>query len=154
MISHFTRGVSLIETVVFLAVISLALVALLNVYTFAVSNSVDPSLRARALAVAQAKLDEILARKFDENTPTGGIPACDSPGGQACLGIAPDADFDDVGDFDGQVDTGDPVHTLVVSVVDAGDEVGVPTTQARRITVTATVSGADSLVVSVYKTNF
>ena len=154
LINNKQRGVTLIETIVFLVVTSIALVALVNVYSFAVVSSVDPAVRTRALELAQAQLDEVLSRKFDENTPTGGVPACDTAGGPVCLGITPDADFDDVGDFDGFVNNSDPNHTVTVAVVDAGDEIGLPLTRARRISVTVDLPGADALVLSVYKVNF
>lgn len=148
------RGVTLIETITFLVVMGIALGALVKVYTHAIINSVDPLARTRALELAQAQIDEILARKFDENTPSGGVPACDSTSGPACLGVSPDADFDDVGDYHGWVNNSDPNHTLTVAVESAGTEIGLPNAQARRISVTATVPGASSLTLSVYKTNF
>jgi len=148
------RGVTLIETIVFLTIVGVALAALVRVYTHAVVNSVDPVARTHALELAQAQLDEVLARKFDENTPTGGVPACDSALGPTCLGIVADTDFDDIGDYNGFVNNADPNHTLTVVVVSAGTEIGLPAAQARRITVTATVPGASDLILSVYKTNF
>lgn len=149
-----SSGVTLIETMVFLVVVSIALVALVRVYTSAVTNSIDPVVRVRALELAQAQLDEILSRKFDENTPTSGVPACDSAAGAACLGIVGDGDYDDVGDYQGFVNNSDPNHTLTVNVIAAGDEIGLPLTQARRITVSATIPGTSNLVLSAYKTNF
>jgi MSHA pilin protein MshD len=152
--SRCSQGVTLIETMVFLVVVSIALVTLLRVYNQAVVNSVDPLLQVRALELAQAQLDEILARKFDENTPTGGVPACGSLGAAPCLGIVPDGEFDDVGDYDGLLDNSHPNHTIAVSVVEAGAELALPASQARRISVSVTVGGSDTLVLSVYKTNF
>ncbi len=151
---RFARGVTLIETIIFLVVVSIALVALVKVYTYAVVNSVDPVVRTRALELAQAQLDEILSRKFDENTPSGGVPACDTTGEPACAGIAPDGDFDDVGDFHGNPTISDPNHTVTVSVTNAGADLGLPAAQARRISVTVSVTASDSLTLSVYKTNF
>ncbi|MFL0802102.1 MAG: type II secretion system GspH family protein [Agarilytica sp.] len=152
--SFRSSGVTLIETIVFLVVVSIALVALVRVYTFAVSSSVDPAIRTRALELAQAQLDEVLARKFDEATPTGGVPACNTTAGPLCLGISADTDYDDIGDYNGFVNNTDPYHTLTVSVSVAGADLGLPADQARLISVTSTIPGGDSLVLSVYKTNF
>ncbi len=149
-----TRGVTLIETIVFLVVVSIALAALVKVYSFAVVNSVDPVVRTRALELAQAQMDEILSRKFAENTPSGGVPACGSSGVPACAGIAPDGEFDDVGDFHGNPTISDPNHTISVSVTEAGASIGLPAAQARLIAVTVSVTASDSLTLSVYKTNF
>lgn len=148
------QGVTLIETVVFLVVVSIALVALLRVYGAAVSASVDPVIQIRALEKAQAQMDEVLARKFDENTPTGGVPACDSSAGTPCAGIVADADYDDVGDFNGYSDTSEPNYTVGVSVVNAGSEIGITNTNARRITVVVSMPGGDSVTLSAYKVNF
>jgi len=147
-------GVTLIETIVFLVVMGIALTALMSVFNESVVKSVDPVVRVRALELGQAQLDEILARNFDENTPTGGVPACDTVFGSACQGIAPDGDFDDVGDYNGFTDASDPLYPVSVVVVEAGAELGIPASQARRITVTVAIPGGDSLTLSVYRTNF
>lgn len=149
-------GVTLIEMIIFIVIISVSLVVLLSVYNQAVSNSVDPIVQVRALECAQAKLEEILARKFDENSPTGGIPACGSgePGAVACAGIVADSDFDDVGDFNGQVDTSNPDCTITVSVTEGGNALGIPQNQARLIRVDVTSPGGGATTLSAYKTNF
>lgn len=128
--------------------------ALIRVYTQAVVTSVDPVVQIRALEKAQAQMDEILARKFDENTPTGGVPACDSSAGVACAGIAPDADYDDVGDYNGFVDNSEASYAVSVTVVNAGSELGLVNTRARRVTVTAAMPAGNSVVLSAYKVNF
>lgn len=150
------KGVSLIETLVFLVVVSIALGALINVFSHAVENSVDPVVRIRALELAQAQLDEVLSRKFDENTPSGGVPACNSSAGVACAGITPDADYDDVGDFNGYVNNSHANHTISVAVVEAGSELSssIGNGNARRITVTVTVPGSSDIQLSAYKVNF
>ena len=150
-------GVTLIETLVFMVVVSIALGALVKVFSSAVSDSVDPVVRTRALEIAQAQLDEILSRKFDENTPSGGVPACNSTAGIPCAGIVADTDFDDVGDFHFMPpDTSHPNHTVSVTVVEAGDELSsvVGNANARRITVTVTVPGSSNIQLSAYKVNF
>ncbi len=157
-------GVTLLETIVFIVVVSIALAAVVRVYTQVSTvdvdgsirsrNLVDPALKTRALELAQAKLDEILSRKFDENTPTGGVPHCNSTGGTACAGIAVDSDFDDVGDYNGTTDTTHPNHSITVSVVEAGAELGLSAEHARRITVTVTVPSGSPIQLSAYKVNF
>lgn len=147
-------GVSLVEAIVFIVVISIALGALINVFSFSVLNSVDPVSRVRALEIAQAQMDEILARKFDENTPAGGVPACDSAAGVGCLGIVPDGDFDDVGDYHGLSDNSNSYHTVSVSVTNAGTDIGLAATRARLIAVSVTIPGGDSLTISAYRVNF
>ncbi|WP_018277613.1 type II secretion system protein [Teredinibacter turnerae] len=149
------RGITLIETIVFLVVIAISLTALAMVFDQRMSHesSVNAAVRLRALEMAQAKLDEILARKFDENTPPGGIPACGSANGPACAGIVPDTDFDDVGDYNGYNES-NGVHALSVNVVEAGSDFGQANNLARRITVTVSVPGGSPLVLAAYRVNF
>lgn len=150
------KGVTLIEMVVFIIVLSIGLTAMVAAMNNHLSNSVDPITNIRALECAQAKLDEISARKFDENSPTGGVPACDSAevGAAACLGIVPDADFDDVGDYNGQVDNSDSNCTVSVSVVNGGGDLSLSAAQARRITVDVVSPGGGRATLSTYRANF
>ncbi len=151
------QGVTLVELVVFIVVVSIALVAFISVYNNAMINSVDPLIRVRALECAQKKLDEVTARKFDENTPTGGIPACGSaePGAAACAGIVADAGLDDVGDYNGQVFVEGDCN-VTVAVVGEGTDLGLAddATVVRLITVTSTMPDGDAIVLSAYHTNF
>ena len=157
-----SRGVTLVELVVFIAVVAVALVGLLAVFNRAVTASIDPIMQVRALELAQARLDEVLSRKFAENTPTGGVPACGSfdAGGGACTaiqGITADPGLDDVGDYDGASAT-DTGYTVSVSVTAAGEDLvtanALPSNQARRVTVTVTLPDSTTLQLSAYKVNF
>ena len=149
-------GVTLIELVVFIIVLSVGLTAMVSALNNHLSNSVDPIVNIRALECAQAKLDEISARKYDENSPTGGVPACGSAeqGAVACLGIAPDGDFDDVGDYSNQVDSSNIDCVVSVSVVNAGGDLGLSPDQAKRITVDVISPGGGRATLSTYRTNF
>lgn len=110
-------GVSLIELIVFIVVVSVALLALLGTYQRATSVNVDPLIRVRALELAQSKLDEVLALKYDAQTPTGGVPACGSTGiGALACNNNPDGDMNDVDDFNGFSDTPYTGYTRQVTV--------------------------------------
>lgn len=150
------QGVTLIETIVFIVVIAVTLTAMVNVFTQYMGNSVDPIVHIRALECAQTKLDEISARRFDENSPTGGIPACSSAedGAVSCAGIVADAGLDDVGDFNNHVDNSNPDCTTTVSVVESGADLGIANNQARKITVNTTSRGGGSATLTTYRTNF
>ncbi len=154
------RGVTLIELVVFIVIISVALVGVLRVFNQSQENSADPLIRLRALELAQAQLDAILTRKFDENTPTGGVPACGSVDGPLCLGIAtPDSDFDDVGDFNG-LSFSQNGFTVNVTVVESGNQLAMPNSNARLITVTVSTPATSQsalgspVSLSAFKVNF
>lgn len=148
------HGVTLIETVVFIVMVSVALGGLALAFNHSVVNSVDPVSRVKALEKAQATMDMVLSRKFDENTPTGGVPACDSTGGMACGGISPEGDFDDVGDYHGFVDNSDARYPINVSVVAAGADLGLNPDSARRITVEVSTPNGNAITLSAYKVNF
>ena len=146
-------GVTLIELIVFIVVISIALGALLSVYNQSIINSVNPITQVRALECAQTKLDEILARKFDESTPSGGIPACGSFGTGGCSGISADSSMDDVGDYHSANGSAVAGCTFDITVTASGFG-GIDDTQSRLVTVTATATGGDSVTLSSYRTNF
>ena len=58
------RGVTLIELVIFIVVVSIAVVGLLQIFARTTSSSADPQLRKQALAIAEAMLDEIEGARF------------------------------------------------------------------------------------------
>jgi MSHA pilin protein MshD len=156
------RGATLIEVIAFVALLGVTMTALAAALGSAVQRSTDPLVRVRALELAQAELDRILTRRFDENTPTGGVPACGSAAGNPCAGITvPDAGYDDVGDFHGYSDTTtyDP-YSIGVTVQAAGADLGIPNPQARLITVTVSgpathgVASGVQITLSAYKVNF
>lgn len=113
------QGFTLVEIV--LTIILLGAVAGILVPFFtAITHSPDPVIRERAISLGQAMMDEIMAKRWDENTPVGGGPICtgESPDQatrptliDACVtGATPTAslgadggeariDFDDVDDY-------------------------------------------------------
>lgn len=151
--SAFSRflGVTLIELLVFIVIVAVALVTFLSVFSFQVTHSVDPVARVRALEKGQALLDEILARKFADNTLTGGVPAC-----MLCdpIGTSTGGTDNDVGDYDGYSDISDPRYPVNVAVSEAGTDLNITNEQARLITVTVGVPGGGSLRLSTYRVNF
>ena len=147
-------GVTLIEVIVFIVVVNLAFVAVMQIYSQAVVSSVDPIVRVRAIELARATLDEVQARRFDENTPVGGIPACGTPSGAACLGITPDTEYDDVGDFDGYTDNNFAAFPVSVLVIEAGNDLGLAAAMARKIIVTVGMPDGNSVTLAAYKVNY
>lgn len=140
------RGVSLIELIVFIVVVSIALTALLAVYIQSSSNSVDPIVRVRMLEAAQSKLDEIIALKYDEATPSGGIPACDSTQSTVSCTNTPDANMDDVDDFHNATDAPFLNYQRQVTVT--------AETSRKRITVTVSAPDGQTLTLAAYRYNF
>lgn len=70
-----SRGFTLIElimTIILLGFVSLVMIPIVT----SINHSPDPVIRSRAIALGQALMDEITAKKWDENSPTGGGPIC------------------------------------------------------------------------------
>jgi MSHA pilin protein MshD len=147
-------GATLIEVIVFIVVLNLALVAVLQIYGQAVVNSVDPVVRVKATELARSTLDDVLAKRFDESTPSGGIPACGTTAGDACTGIVNDSDYDDVGDFNGYVDNSDSRYPVSVTVANAGADLGIANSLARKITVTVGMPDGNQVTLAGYKANY
>ena len=69
-------GVTLIELVLTIVLLAIALVGVTLGIQMATSRSADTTLEVRAVALAQAYLDEILGKRYDERTPSNGVPPC------------------------------------------------------------------------------
>jgi MSHA pilin protein MshD len=161
-------GVTLIELIISIVVISIALVAVLNSFSFSVSQSADPLWRNKSLKLAQLYLDEILARSYDETTPVGGLPTVASP---SCSSLGPEsgedrATYDDVDDYNGinesppvsligAIDSSYDNYRVQVTVSCDGSSVGASGNEhAKKIVVQVTPPGEGDIFFSVYKGNF
>ncbi len=146
---QFQQGVSLIEMVVFIMVVGIASSALFATYNYSLMHNTDPLIQVRALELAQSRLDEILALKYDANTPTGGVPACGTPTGVACNNLT-DSNMNDVDDFHGVNDTPYAGYNRTVTVTTANN--------LKLITVTVTgpalATGNLTVRLAAYKANF
>lgn len=72
-------GLTLVELVVSIVVLSIALVILTQMLGTGLSRSSDTLIELRAASLAEAYLDEILGKRFDENSASGGVPPCQDP---------------------------------------------------------------------------
>lgn len=110
--------IELVMSIVILGFVSLIMIPLVS----SISHSPDPVIRQRGLSLGQGLLDEITAKKWDENTPLGAGPICtfsESPNQATRPSIINDAlvatpvaalgsevgegrvDYDDVDDYHG-----------------------------------------------------
>ena len=64
------RGVTLVELVLFIVIVSVALVGILQVMRLTTANSADPVRRKQALMLAEAMLEEVQLAKFTYCDPT------------------------------------------------------------------------------------
>ncbi|MFH1021724.1 MAG: prepilin-type N-terminal cleavage/methylation domain-containing protein [Pseudomonadota bacterium] len=149
-----SRGFTLVEIVITILLLG-AVAGILAPFLNAITHSPDPVIRERAISLGQAMMDEIMAKRWDENTPVGGGPICngESPNQtvrptliDACVTVAtPIAtlgldgaeariDFDDVDDYNGVNEAGNFT-----------DQNGAPftlTNYQRQVTVTYIASNA------------
>lgn len=86
------RGVTLVELVIAMVVVSIALGGVLMVMNYTTARSADPLLQRQAVAIAEAYLEEILLKPYVD--PDG----VDGEGSRAL--------YDDVDDYDGLADSG------------------------------------------------
>lgn len=157
-----SQGFSLIEVVVFIVIVSVALVGVLSVMNLTTQRSADPLIRKQAIAVAESMLEEIALHAF--NNPAGGFTG---PYTQANRQY-----FDDVSDYAGlppssgvyPIDSVTPIpgltgYSVSVSVVNADlgpatSTISAASGNAKRITVTVTGPDNVSITLSGYRANY
>lgn len=66
------KGISLIELVIFIVILSVALTGITLLYLNTTRYSADAMVRIRSIELAQSTLEEILLKSYDHNTPIGG----------------------------------------------------------------------------------
>lgn len=168
---HIT-GYSLIEMIVVIVVLAIGLTGITLMINRTVQQSPEALVQTRAMELAHSYLDEILSKRFDENSGQGGIPRCNSidNGQQACSTIGPDSGenrqtYDDVDDYHGTSDnppilvTGTPSYydsyTVTVTISLAGTELGLASNnRAKRITVNVITPLGNTIPVSAYRVNY
>lgn len=75
-ISRCQRGLTLVELIVFIVIISVGLVGILAVMNITVRSSADPMLRKQAMTMAEAILDEVLAKDPTLTLPETDLNSC------------------------------------------------------------------------------
>ena len=157
------RGMSLVEMVITIVIISVALVASLRAFSTLVGRSSDSLIQSRSLDLAQLYFDEILSRRYDEDSGTNGVPAyvggcriTDEGEGRG--------DYDDVDDYDAIAnESPETVDTSLVAdysgftvsiSVECDDSIGVLAGGAKRIDISVRDPADKTSVFSVYKGNY
>lgn len=142
-------GFTLIEIITTIVVLSIAATAILSVFTSTVRSSANPVIQQQAISIAEAYMEEIMLKSF--NDP-------DSMGGETR------ANYDDVLDYNGLNNVGardqndNPIvlladYTVSVSVVNSALN-GIASSDAFRITVTVSHAATGNIVLSGYRTNY
>jgi MSHA pilin protein MshD len=143
-IRYRQAGISLIELVIFIVIVSVSIVGILSVMNMTVMHSADPMVRKQAAALADSILEEILLKDYAD------------PDGAAAT-EASRALYDDVDDYNGKsnaIFTDLPgelsAYVIGIAVTDGTATLGVA---AKKITVTVT-SGAESISMTGYRANY
>jgi len=87
-----TRGVTLVELIISMVIISIALAGVLSVMNFTTGRSADPMIQHQTIAIAEAYMEEIMLQGFEN--PSGGYSGTERD------------KFDDVGDYNSLHDEG------------------------------------------------
>jgi MSHA pilin protein MshD len=130
------RGFTLIELIIFIVVVSIGMAGILTVMNTTVKSSADPMVRKQSIAIAEAMLEEISLKEYDN--PTGGYTGSNR------------AEFDDVSDYDGYATSGGIVdltgavvaglssYNVAVAVAAESTATELTGVKAKKITVTVT----------------
>ena len=148
--SRKQHGVTLVELLVSIVIVSIAASGVLGVLSMTTAASADPMIRHQAAAIAEAYLEEIMLK-----------PVADPDGAD---GEAARADFDDLDDYDGLVDAGAqdqfgaPIaglgnYNVGVSVAPSSALPSVPASDALRVDVVVTHGADINFVLSGYRTS-
>ncbi len=170
-------GLSLIEMIMFVVIVSVGIAGILSVFNLTTQKSADPQIRRQMLAVAEALLEEVQFKAFtfcdpdDPNaaTATGAGDCTGGAGGandESKLPLGAEAGetrvtYDNVSDYNGlnlapasdingTTLTG---YSAAVSVTQQQIEASIPLAESLRITVTVT-HGGDSLALSGYRLRY
>lgn len=169
------RGVTLIELIVFIVIVSVGLAGILSVLNLTTRHSADPMIRKQMLAVAEGLMDEVAAQPVtwcDPDDPAAAtamnVAACATPeaigaeGGETRGGAV--TPFDNVNDYNGLagITTGITGTAMPLgysaAITVAQDALGpgvavVPAPASLRMTVTVSF-GNENLIVEGYRTRY
>lgn len=102
---RFQSGLSFIELIAFMIIVSVGVVGILPAYNFNMRHSTDALLNKQMLSVAEAMLEEIVSKDFDDPsnacTPDTGLSSV--PPRQSCAqnAVIDRQNYNDVSDYDG-----------------------------------------------------
>jgi MSHA pilin protein MshD len=89
--SRHQRGMTLIELIVFIVIVSTALAGVLTVLNITAKNSADPMITKQMLAIAEAILEEVELRPFtwcDPDDPQAATATSSAVGATGCTSAA------------------------------------------------------------------
>jgi MSHA pilin protein MshD len=175
--SRRQSGLSLVELIIFIIIVSVGLAGILSVFNLTSQKSADPQIRKQMLSIAEALLEEVELKPFtycdpdDPNAATAGSSAgCTGGTGgandESKLPLGPEAGetrptFDNVSDYNGlNLSPASDInctsiagYSAAVTVAQQQLEGSILLADSLRITVTVT-HGSDSLSLSGYRLRY
>ncbi len=146
-------GVTLVELVMFIVIVSVGIVGILSVMDTVTRSSADPMVRKQAYAIAESMLEEIGLKDFVN--PADGFTGASTQANRPL--------FDDIDDYQSFATTGIfPIdgataipglanYSVAVTVADNAGLGGIAAAHARLITVTVTGPGNTIAVLDGYR---
>jgi MSHA pilin protein MshD len=167
-------GFTLIEIIVSIVAIGILMALVTVAFAPQVMRGADPLFSMRAAELGQSYLEEMLGKRYAENSPLGNSLRCNAPSQPVCTAaFGTDAtettnhstfdDFDDYHNFtdapptnqSGAARTNYTGFSVTATVDNAGTEIGLPNnSDAKRATVTVTDPLGGKYLFTVYKANF
>ncbi|MFA9421039.1 MAG: prepilin-type N-terminal cleavage/methylation domain-containing protein [Gammaproteobacteria bacterium] len=142
------RGFTLLEIITTVVVIAVAATALMSVFSSTVATSADPVLEHQAIAVAEAYMEEISLKDFDQSGPLA----------------PPRAEYNDVRDYNNLPDAvvrdqnGVAIGSLSdysITVTVVPDSLNaIPMVDSLRIDITVSHASIDPVLLSGYRTDY
>ncbi|WP_430461584.1 prepilin-type N-terminal cleavage/methylation domain-containing protein [Thalassolituus sp. LLYu03] len=156
------RGMTLVELVIVIVIISLALVASLTGFSVLAGRNADSLVLTRTVDLVQLYADEILAKRFDESTGNGGSPTY--TGCRITNDGESRANYDDVDDYNGISNESPAFADQSIAALYAGysvsvrvscdNGVGANLNGAKRVDIEVTAVNGQVARFSVYRGNF
>jgi MSHA pilin protein MshD len=146
------NGFTLIEIIVTIVVLAIASTTLLSVFTSTVSTSVNPMIQQQAISIAEAYMEEIMLKSFDD------------PDGSGVEATRPE--FDDVRDYNGITNesisdqngsaaTITALNAYRITVKVTNEELyGIDAAYSLRIDIEVTHPAISSIEISGYRTKY
>jgi len=159
------RGVTLVEVIVFILIVSIALGAIVNLLALATARSGDPLVRRQSLAVGEALVREIDAVPYhlkEAYNPTGPNDAIGPEAGEARSGAS--LPFDNPNDYSGYSETGvvTPDGTAISGLgtysasVSASQQAlgGIPLGSGLLVSVTVTAPSGEPVTITSFRSMY
>lgn len=148
-----TRGVTLVELIIAIAVIGVAFTGMMAAYSSMVGRSADPMIYQQAIAIGDSFLEEIASKDY----PVSFSGSCPAPPASRAM-------FDDVCDYAGYSSSnltdiagnalGITGYQVSVTVSAAGGQLSLPANDALLITVSVNHPLGSTLSLNTYRARF